>query len=282
MLTDETFAVLDFETTGLSPSMGHRPCEIAAARYRFDGNELHEQEVLERLVDPQRPIDEEALETHGITRSEASEHPPFQAIAAEVREFLADTIMVAHNASFDLYFLKSEFDIAQLDMPDVHNTIDTLELARRQFCFMHNSLDVVAAELHLDNRPEHRSLSDVRATGDFLGHAMNHLEVETVKGLIERQGGFVSVPSDPDLRLPDTIQQALDERQPIQLTYTKSGGEPTTRPITPLRAVQCGDRHYLISYCHKRQAVRSFRFDRFEKVPEAIEAKNQKREYTIQ
>jgi DNA polymerase-3 subunit epsilon len=124
---------LDTETTGLTPKFGDRIVEIACVEMingLLTGRELH------YLLNPERPIPAFASEIHGITDEAVQGRPRFSDIANELVEFIAGDVVVAHNAPFDMEFLRAEFefessdsDIAHLSNPEL--VIDTLPTFRK-------------------------------------------------------------------------------------------------------------------------------------------------------
>ena len=107
---------LDTETTGLSPEKGHRIVEIAAIAYdnrmpvpREEGGVFHER------INPEREVEKEAFDIHGLDYAFLSDKPKFAAIAAALADFLRGNEVIIHNADFDQGFLDSEF--ARTDVP---------------------------------------------------------------------------------------------------------------------------------------------------------------------
>ena len=104
--------VIDAETTGLSPS-NDRLVSVAALHVRFS-KETPIGEMYE-IVNPQRPIPVEATALHGISDSSVVNKEPFANIAQELRDFIGDLPIIAHNATFDMSFLEEEFRRAGVD-----------------------------------------------------------------------------------------------------------------------------------------------------------------------
>ena len=98
--------ILDTETTGLEPQLGHRIIEIGCIEVvnrRRTGRRLH------RYLCPDREIDFGALQVHGITDEFLRGQPRFADVAAELREFISGAELIIHNAPFDVAFLEKEF-----------------------------------------------------------------------------------------------------------------------------------------------------------------------------
>ena len=156
------FAVLDVETTGLSPARD-RIIEIAVVRCAPDGSFLDEWST---LVDPGR--DPGPTHIHGITASDLEGAPSFEDIAEELRERLAGSMVAAHNLSFDAGFLAAEFQRAGSTTPD-QPAVCTLLLARHVLKGNKGySLAACAATLGIDHPNAHRALADTRVTASVL------------------------------------------------------------------------------------------------------------------
>ncbi|MFA9445720.1 DEDD exonuclease domain-containing protein [Egicoccus sp. AB-alg6-2] len=182
-LFDTTFVVLDLETTGLQPGRD-RITEVGAVKVR-GGDVLGE---LRTFVHPGRPIPPAVTAVTGITDAMVRDAPPVTTVVPVLREFLGDAVFVAHNARFDLSFLRAAWaDTGAGGYNPV--VVDTARLARR---LLHDEvrncrLETLARHLRARTMPEHRALADARATVDVL------------HGLIERAGTLGAVTLE-DLR----------------------------------------------------------------------------------
>ena len=155
--------ILDTETTGLDPKLGHRVIEIAAVEIvdrRVTGRNVHFQ------VNPERDIDAGATDVHGLTWDALRDKPRFADIAGELIDFARGARWVIHNAPFDLAFLDAEFE--RLELPSTagvcESVIDTLALAREQFPGKKNSLDALCERFSVAyaHRTLHSALLDAR------------------------------------------------------------------------------------------------------------------------
>lgn len=172
-LSEVTFAVVDVETTGMSPDRAALT-EVAAALFR--GGECLR--TFQSLVDPGMPIPPRIIAMTGITDSMVRGAPPASSVLPRLMEVIGDAVVVGHNVRFDLSFLNAAS--AQAGLARIGNPIlDTLALSRRFFAgdFPGYSLGALASALGLAHRPTHRSLDDVLATADLL-----HLLIEVGSG----------------------------------------------------------------------------------------------------
>ena len=121
--------VFDTETTGLDPASGHRIVEIGCVEIL---NAIPTGQTFHFYLDPERDMPEEAFRVHGLSIEFLTGKPKFAEIAEQFLSFIADAVLVAHNAEFDLRFVNAE--LAALGRPtlDSERIVDTLALARRR------------------------------------------------------------------------------------------------------------------------------------------------------
>ena len=147
--------ILDTETTGLDPKLGHRIIEVAAVEMldrRPTGR------TLQIYIDPEREIDAGASEVHGMTWEDLKGKPKFMDVAPEFIAFARGAQWIIHNAPFDIGFLDREFANAGLSRcADLYGgLIDTLALAREAFPGKRNNLDALCERFGVSNA--HRTL----------------------------------------------------------------------------------------------------------------------------
>lgn len=139
--------VLDTETTGLKPRDGDRIVEIGIVELI---NHLPTGKIFHKYINPQRDIPEESTRVHGITDEMVKDAPLFVHIVEEFLEFIEDSPMVIHNASFDMGFLNAELDRLCRPMLPPVRAIDTLRMARKKFPGSPASLDALCRRFNID------------------------------------------------------------------------------------------------------------------------------------
>lgn len=160
--------VLDTETTGLDPSQGHRIIEIGCV-------ELIDRKLTGRhyqvYLNPERDIDEGAIEVHGLTSDFLSDKPLFKDIQKEFLSFIDGAELIIHNAVFDLGFINHELNLLE-DHPPIEqrlSVIDTLVMAREKHPGQRNNLDALCKRYDIDNsaRELHGALLDAEILADL-------------------------------------------------------------------------------------------------------------------
>ena len=205
-LSDVTFCVIDFETTGSSPDED-RITEIGAAKYRA-GECIG---TFQTLVNPGVAIPPFITILTGITEAMVLPAPRIESLLGSLTHFIGDAVIVAHNARFDVSFLNAAL-VRDGREPLTNAVVDTVPLARRlvrdevRDC----KLGTLASHFRLPHQPSHRALDDALATGDLL-----HL-------LLERAAGFGVLGLDDLVGLPrlETHPQAAKLRMTENLPRT--------------------------------------------------------------
>lgn len=174
------FVFLDTETTGLSPDNGDKICEIAILRTK--GPKITDEFFT--LVNPGISMPIGALRIHGISDDMVKGAPRFIDISIRIKNMLEGAVLVAHNASFDLGFLFSEFRNINISKPR-NDVFDTLKIARKYYNFPRNSLASIANLLGIKTHGLHRAYSDAMVT--------KHIFEYFVKDLTARRYGFVTL-----------------------------------------------------------------------------------------
>jgi DNA polymerase III epsilon subunit family exonuclease len=178
-LSDVTFVVLDLETSGASASTGSAITEIGAVK--VCGGDV--KGTFQTLINPYTPLSPFIVELTGITDQMLAEAPSIETILPLLFEFMGSpegSVFVAHNAPFDISFLKAAATLNGYIWPDFR-VIDTVKLARTVLTkddVANYQLGTLAQYFDTHVAPNHRALDDARATVDVL------------HGVIERLGTF--------------------------------------------------------------------------------------------
>ncbi len=168
-----TYAVVDFETTGLSPHQGDRAIEIGISLLR-DGREV---DTFASLINPGMRIPAFITQLTGISNEMVASAPGAGEVFEKALAFVGEAQLVAHNASFDRKFWRRELSV-ELGVECQRNFVCTLMLARRIFqSFASHRLGEIARVLDIDTGRSHRALDDARVTTIILGTMLDRLQV---------------------------------------------------------------------------------------------------------
>jgi DNA polymerase-3 subunit epsilon len=224
--------ILDTETTGLEPSEGHRVIEVGCVELvnrRLTGNHFHQ------YLQPDREIDESAIEVHGITNEFLADKPRFADVADEFLDFIKGAELIIHNAPFDVGFINHEFSRLGAKwgkVSDYCQVLDTLVMARELHPGQRNSLDALCKRYDIDNssRTLHGALLDSEILADVYlamtgGQASLLLDSETEAGSSEKQVVRVSLDKErPALRIIRAADDELAAHENYLDVVTKSAG----------------------------------------------------------
>ncbi len=162
-LTDLVYSVFDTETTGLEPSNGDEIIQMGAVR--VVNNRLLRQEIFDQLVDPGIPLKPAGIPIHGITEAMVNGQPRLDVVLPAFHEFCAETVLVAHNAAFDMRFFQLKED--SLGVRFNQPVLDTLLLS----AVIHpnqesHRLESIAERLGINVIGRHTALGDAFVTGE--------------------------------------------------------------------------------------------------------------------
>jgi DNA polymerase-3 subunit epsilon len=138
--------IFDLETTGLDPKKGHKIVEIGCIEVI---NREKTDKVFHVYVDPERDMPDIAFKIHGISHKFLQGKPKFKDVAKDFLDFIGDSKLIAHNASFDIGFLNHELGLLNQEPIEDHRVIDTLFLARRNFPGSPASLDALCKRFNV-------------------------------------------------------------------------------------------------------------------------------------
>jgi DNA polymerase III subunit epsilon len=197
--------VFDTETTGLNPLGGDRLVEIGCLELV---NRVETGRTFHAYFNPGRPMPSEAQAVHGLSDAFLADKPFFDELCEDLLEFIGDSPLVAHNASFDFGFLN--YELGQCGRPTVCTTrmVDTLAIARTRHPGAKHSLDALCTRFGVDRslRVKHGALIDAQL--------LAQVYIELTGG---RQIGL-SLGSDPIRIATQTAEEALPDNTPIIVT----------------------------------------------------------------
>jgi len=212
-LRDVTFTVVDLETTGGSVKAGSRITEIGAVKVR-GGEVLGE---FQTLVNPHAEIPAFIAVLTGITNTMVASSPPIESALPAFLEFARGSVLVAHNAPFDVGFLQHFADDLGHPWP-AFEVLDTAKLARRVVTRDETpncKLSSLATLFRSTTTPNHRALADARATVDVLHGLMERLGGQGVQTLEELQSFSSRV--DPRQRRKRHLAEHLPQAPGVYL-----------------------------------------------------------------
>ena len=264
-LSDVEFVAFDLETTGLFP-VACRIVEFGALRFRLDGQQFGS---LDQLVDPECLIPLKVTKIHGIKDAMVRGKPTVGEIMPKFLEFLGgpETILLAHNASFDMGFLAFAMAKRGIPLPS-HRVVDTLDLARSSLRGLPAySLETIARRLAVADREDHRALSDSRLVmGVFQNMLGRNPRLRTVGDLFRlsapmdfRHIGVAAV--EPPVGYEDLTLAIVEERA-LVMVYEGGTKGVQQRKVTPRALLNTRGHIYLAALCHIDNTEKSFRLDR--------------------
>mgnify|MGYP001828439140 FL=1 len=179
-LRNLTYVAFDTETTGLNPSEGDEIIQIGAVRIL--NNRLLHNETIDQLVNPQRAVPKSSVAIHGIDPDLLPSQPVITEVLPKFHAFVTDSVLVAHNAAFDMRFLQLKEDVTGLyfDNP----VLDTLLLSS----VVHpnlagHSLDAIAERFNIAIVGRHTALGDALVTAEVLLKLIPLLEAQGIMTL---------------------------------------------------------------------------------------------------
>jgi DNA polymerase-3 subunit epsilon len=257
-LSNARFAFLDIETTGLSPWFGDRICQIAVVL--TEGKRI--KSTLDLLLNPEHEISPAAFHVNGLDESKLSAAPLFKEITEQLEAALNDSIIVCHNAQFDLQFLDNEYRKLGRTV-EYPNLIDTLVLAREYFDLPSYSLQVLADAFHVSSKQQSSRAQSDALTAKNVFFAM----MDTLKPNGKPLDDYIGIYNSPawpqeGVYLPTELSEAIYSGRRLFIKYMDRQGEISERWVSPIEVLGLSDYIYLKAFCHTRNAERTFRLDR--------------------
>ncbi len=259
-IEDIVFCAVDVETSGLY--MGSRLVELGAVRFTPQGtvDEFH------TLVDPREPIQQGAIDIHGINDDMVRGCPQPAEVVRDFISYLGDAVFIAHNARFDVRVIASELSRAGMTLP-LNPVVDTVLLARRAFPGMPNyRLGTVTHCLGIAQDVHHRGLPDAVAAMEifrrYLRETLPPAGVEDVPGHL---GPFADLVPRVKLELSGAASDLhilVQKKVVVEMIYEGGTAPGIPRMVTPLQVFAQDSGEYFRAYCHRTGMVKLFRVDR--------------------
>lgn len=198
--------VLDTETTGINPfdKPKNRIVEIGCVELV---NRVATGQVYHQYINPERDMPEEAFRVHGLSEEFLGEQPLFRDVADDFLNFLGDSQMIIHNASFDMKFLNAELQWINKAQLPMSQATDTLAMARKKFPGAQASLDALCRRYEIDNssRTYHGALLD--------SELLAEVYLELTGG---RQPGLLGGPDDAEKSTGGNVMAAARTDRPVR------------------------------------------------------------------
>ena len=189
--------VLDTETTGFDPRKGHRLVEIGCLELK---NHLPTGKTYHQYINPERDVPEGAFKVHGLSEEFLADFPVFSEVADAFVEFIGDSPLIIHNATFDMTFLNYELKTLKRKEIPFERAIDTLLIARKKFPGSPASLDALCKRFKVDNgaRTLHGALLESELLAEvyleLIGGRQPDLQIATSEGkVVDRQQNAVDL-----------------------------------------------------------------------------------------
>ena len=270
----DLFVAFDTETTGLSP-IGDRVVEIAAASFRSDGYVVGE---FECLVDPGIPIPAELTRIHGITDEMVEGRPSVEEVLPEFLRFVADSVLVAHNAPYDVAMLMLPLIRMRgrsAPRPPGNLVLDTCALARVAFPGAANyRLSTMVSMLGIERGRAHRAQPDVTACRQLFLRILQRSEpLATLDDIVRMNGGelrfgFMEEALDPGVAPgppgggSGLLREAMKSASPVTIQYQGGTKGYGPRLVTPITVLSQGSVTYVVAHCHLDSSLKNFRLDK--------------------
>ena len=263
-LRRQVFVAFDTETTGLWAPV-NRVVEIGAVRFEL---EVEGGRSFESLINPERTMPLDVIRVHGITDQMVAEAPLAADILKQFKEFCgSDTVLIAHNAPFDISFLGMEFSRAGISYPE-NIIVDTVDILHRTAPGLPSySLEALARRFRFAQVQEHRALADA-----LLVAALFRLAAPGLEGIGKKEDWGRNLAAyrmaewhDDSIRLPEefaALDRAVRLNQRITIVYEARPNAPQRRTIQPRRIHRLRNAYYIEGWCEKARADRTFRLDR--------------------
>lgn len=258
------FVAFDTETTGLwAPA--NRIVELGAVKFRLGDNHPV---VFQALVNPERQIPSEVVSIHGITDTMVKDCETVEPVLKRFVDFCGpESILIAHNALFDISFVGCEMDRVGVPLPQNH-ILDTVDISHKMQPGLDSySLLSLSQELGISSTQSHRASDDATLVWKVFEQISEKFPyIKSVKD-IRTHFPFYNFsqwqPEIPDLdEQYNDIQTAIVRQLRLEIMYASNGKPPMRRIIQPFRLHSLRGSVYVEGYCEMAEAERTFRIDR--------------------
>ncbi|MCE3010034.1 MAG: WYL domain-containing protein [Proteobacteria bacterium] len=253
-----TFVAFDTETSGAYP-LGADIVEFGAVKW-CGGRVVEEYQT---LLKPKHPMTPFNMSIHGITNEMVEDAPIMKQKISEIKEFLGDSVLVAHHAPFDLGFVAVDFERSKLPFPGGPVLCSSL-LSRKLIPQSHNhKLQTLIKFLQIDGGQAHRANDDAKACLQVALECFRRAGDEaTIADLIEMQGkdlrwNAFQVLDQSDMNLVKIVE-AIEDKRPLDIAYEGGSKGEEFRRISPLGIVRNPDGDYVMALCHKDATHKRF------------------------
>jgi len=254
-----SLVAFDTETSGPYP-LGNEIVEVGLVKWE-NGKEISS---FEQLIKPQKKMKQEVIDIHGITNEMVSEAPSIKDVIRQVRDFIGESVLLAHHAPFDLGFLVVELENEGLSLPR-NPPLCTSLLSRKLIKGTENhKLQTLVKHLKIEAGPAHRAESDARACLQVALHCFEQLGPQaSYADLLRTQGKDLSWKnySIQSLRFNHHWQgllEALRQQQAVDFIYMSGSQKGKTRRAIPYGIVRGPDGDYLSALCLIDQKKKRF------------------------
>lgn len=263
-LPGATFVAFDTETTGMWAPI-NRIVEIAAVKFRLDSEVIS---TFQSLVNPLMTIPAEVIEIHGITDEMVRDAPRVDEALVRFMEFCGgESVLVAHNAPFDISFLGTESRRYRLPFAD-NPILDTVDIYHRFFPGLASySLLNLIRHFNLSAQQEHRALSDAQFVRRLFVQAARKFPPVTIAEELKdhftvyRMSDWQAETVELPLAFAD-LAAAMRGGKRVQIDYNHPVRNSSVRVIHPREVYKLGSIYYINAFCEFAQAERTFRLDR--------------------
>lgn len=266
--SDTIFTAFDLETTGSFP-VSERVVEIGAVKFAADGTILGE---FSELVDPEIPIPRNVIRVHGIRNRDVKGKETIEEVLPRFVRFIEDSILIAHNAGFDTFFLGVQMIRQKIPFPP-NPILDSMLMCRELLPEVRrNNLRNMSKVLGMEGVKCHRAVWDSRVVREIflnLTQGENGLvdtnlvyeKFEPIQFADARRVFQVRIPR----HLPG-IRKCVEKRSRLKIDYKRGKCQNFILTVDPEGLFQHNRYAYMTAYCHERGRVENFRLDRIQKI----------------